>query len=509
MQKEKDGTKWPLFRMVVPAFAEVNIFSRIARETTALGPIMVATAADKLWGWRVEVVDENNFRKGPRDKEGLPDHEILQNEDPAKVVGFFCGLSSTMERVWQLAEFYRRQGAIIIAGGWHAHYQPEETLRAGADIVAHGDAENTIRQLLKAIEKEEFFVDIPGISFLENGQMKTNPPERVEISDLDDLPFPNFGLLRFAKLKTYPIGRIRGCSKSCEFCSVRGKPNWASSEHLFETVEWLVENKKAREFFVVDDRLEEDRRGTLDFFNLISKKYGRALKFTVQIRLEAAKDEELLAAMKKAGVKVVCIGYESCMDEELLSMRKGYLSSDMIKWTKVFHDFGFFVHGMFIFGYPPSKEEAVSIGAEERMNRLKKFIRDCRLDTIQILRPVPLVGTKLRSRLEKEGKIFPLEIVSWSKYDGSYLCFRPDNMTLQELQDLPTKIMRWFYSPISFIRIPHKAAMYFFFRLVGGWNYWYRGLRNDVAKFGGYRLIKKWRKRYEDQSFLEKLKNFH
>lgn len=505
MKKSKIGGKWLLFRIIVPAFEEINIFTRIAKKTTALGPIMVATAADKLLGWRVEVIDENNYRGGLRDKNDLLDHKTLQEENPATAVGLFCGLSSTMERAWQIAEFYRQEKVAVIAGGWHTHYMPEESLKKGIDIVAHGDAENTIRQILRAIERKEPFFKIPGISFLQDGQIKTTPPESA--IDLDNLPFPNFGLLKYAKLKTYPIGRIRGCSKNCEFCSVRGKPNWASAEHLFKTVKWLVETRGAREFFIVDDRLEEDRDGCLDFFALISKKYGRALDFAVQTRLEAAKDTALLDAMKKAGVTIVCIGYESCLDEELKAMRKGYLSSDMVKWTKTFHNFGFFVHGMFIFGYP-LKEKVIVISAEERMKRLKKFIRQCRLDTIQILRPIPIVGADLRLRMEREGKLFPLEIVPWSKYDGNYICYRPDNMTLQELQELPTKIMRWFYSPISFVRIPLKTVAFPFDYLIRGWQRWYRDWRKDIAKYSGHLLMRRWLKHYESQFFLKKLKNF-
>ena len=211
--------------------------------------------------------------------------------------------------------------------------------------------------------------------------------------------------------------------------------------------------------------------------------------------------------MKKAGVTIVCIGYESCLDEELKAMRKGYLSSDMVKWTKIFHNFGFFIHGMFIFGYP-LKEKVIVIGAEERMKRLKKFIRQCRLDTIQILRPIPIVGADLRLRMEREGKLFPLEIVPWSKYDGNYICYRPDNMTLQELQELPTKIMRWFYSPISFVRIPLKTVAFPFDYLIRGWGRWHRDWRKDIAKYGGHLLMRRWLKHYERQSFLKKLKNF-
>ena len=507
MENTEMNRKGLLFRIVIPAFKEINIFSRIAKITTGLGPIMVATVADELCGWRVEVIDENNYRRGPRDKEGLPDHKVLQDENPAAVVGLFCGLSSTMERVWQLAEFYRQQGTITVAGGWHVRYQPEESLKKGIDVVAYGDGESIIQQLLGMIERKESISGVPGISFLKEGQVKNVPPAGLEALDLNNLPFPNFGLLRYAELKVYPIGRIRGCSRHCEFCSVRGKPNWATGQHLFETVKWLVESRGARRFFIVDDRLEEDRNGTLDFFALVSEEYGRRLKFNVQIRLEAAKDTVLLDAMKKAGVRTVCIGYESCLNEELIGMKKGYLSSDMIKWTKVFHDFGFFIHGMFIFGYP-LREVITVISAKERMESLKRFIRQCRVDTVQVFRPVPLAGTELRSRIEREGKLFPLEIVPWSKYDGNYICYQPDNMTLQELQELPIKIMRWFYSSLNLATIPLKTLIFPLDYLIRGWQCWYRDWRNDITKYGGHLLFKRWIRHYKHQSFLKKLEKF-
>ncbi len=494
MKTMKETTKWPLFRLIIPAFPEINVFTRIARKTTALGPIMVATVADKLWGWRIEVIDENNYRKGERDNQGFPDHFVLQKERPALVVGFYCGLSNTMERVWQLADFYQSPGVSTLAGGWHVHYLPEESLNRGIDVVVHGDAELVIQKLLTAFKQGDSVNNLPGISFWENGQIKTNPVE--EVSDLNNLPFPNFGLLRNAKIKIYPIGRIRGCSKNCEFCSVRGKSRWANAEHLFGVVNYLTETRGAKQFFIVDDRLEEDKDGTIQFFTKIAEKYGRSLKFTVQTRLEAAKDKELLVAMKKAGVREVCIGYESPIDEELKLMRKGCSSADMLKWTKTYHDFGFFIHGMFIFGYPYSVSGA-ALSPKERAKHFKKFIHQASLDTIQVLRPVPLVGTDLRSRLEREGKLLPLKKVSWSRYDGSYACYQPDNMSLKELQETPLKIMKWFYHSRSFWRIGWRTLIMPFDYLMRGWHPWYRGWRNDIKRYGGYLLVRQWLKRYQ------------
>jgi len=293
---------------------------------------------------------------------------------------------------------------------------------------------------------------------------------------------------------------------NCEFCSVRGVPRWAGARHLFKTVKWLVETREARSFFIVDDRLEEDREGAVEFFRMVEEEYGNQLKFTVQVRLEVAKNTEFLDVLKKAGVRTVCVGYESPIDEDLKPMRKGYLSSQMAEWTRVLRHY-FWVHGMFIFGYP-AREKKQSLSAREIMKRFKRFIRKSRIDSIQVLHPVPIVGTELRSRLEKEGRILPRDMVSWSKYDGSYACFVPDNMTLLELQDIPLRIMKWFYSPLSFLRIPLRTIAFPFDYLARGWKSWHRGWLRDIVKYGGHLLVQRWQQKHRNIEFLAKLKQY-
>ncbi|MCK5011053.1 MAG: cobalamin-dependent protein [Deltaproteobacteria bacterium] len=501
-------SKWPLFRLIVPAFPELNIFTRVANQMTALGPVVVATAASKLWGWRVEVIDENNCKSAPKDENGFVDHRTLQAQNPAEVVGFYCGLSSTIPRVWKLAQFYRAMGATTIAGGWHTHYAPEESLNRGIDIVVHGDGEMVIRQLLNCIAEGKTIENIACISFLDSeDKCRTNTGEVSDGANLNLLPYTDFGLVRFSKIKIYQIGRIRGCSRNCEFCSVKGKPRWASGQFLFDQVQWLVETRKAREFFIVDDRLEEDREGSLFFFDKIAKKYGRSLDFTVQARLEAAKDQEFLVAMGKAGVRVVCIGYESPIDEELQAMRKGYSSKDMIKWTKMYSQLGLLIHAMFIWGYPSKKVSELSISTKERAKRFKKFIRQAHLDTVQILRAIPLIGSELRTRLEQDNRLFPLDVLPWEKYDGNYACFQPRDMSLHELQEIPTKLMRGFYDPMSFFRIALKTLAFPIDYLVRGWDDWHRSWRNDLRKYGGYLIIKRLRKHYKQDDLIKKLEN--
>jgi len=265
-----------------------------------------------------------------------------------------------------------------------------------------------------------------------------------------------------------------------------------------------VETKKARRFFIVDDRLEQDLAGTIKLFEMIAAKYRKQLVFTVQIRLEAAKNTELLKVMVKAGVRTLCIGYESPIDEELKTMHKGYSSTNMLEWTRIYRTYGFRIHAMFIFGYP-LKEGLAGVLTKERVRGFKRFIRKAHFDTIQILHPVPIVGTELRSRLEKQGRIFSREIVPWRYYDGSYVCFRPVGMTLREFQDTPMELMKWFYGPMSFIGVALKTLAFPFDYLMRGWDRWHHHWYRDVVKYGGHLLIGRWKKRQRGNNFLKKL----
>ena len=77
-------------RIVLPAYPAFNIYSRVARETTALGPVCVASAVNEIEKWDVEVIDENNLRRyGPKSDSGGADHDFLQNLRPADIVGFY------------------------------------------------------------------------------------------------------------------------------------------------------------------------------------------------------------------------------------------------------------------------------------------------------------------------------------------------------------------------------------------------------------------------------------
>ena len=309
------------FRVVIPAYPAFNIYSHIAKKTTALGPVCVATAINKMGKWDVEVIDENNLRRfGPKASTGGADHEFLQRKRPADVVGFYGGLTSTIPRVYQIARFYKELGIVTVAGGQHfVEDNIAEALSSGIDYVVIGEAEETITELLGVIEGEKEPSEVRGIAYLKDGEVFVTE-KRAPTTDFDKLPLPDFSLVRYAKIKIYPVERIRGCGMDCEFCTVKGRPRPASPERLLEHISSLVESRNAKQFFIVDDLFGQQRDETIRFCNMLSdyeKSIKRNLSITVQIRLDKAKDSELLSAMQRAGIETVAIGFESPIEEEL------------------------------------------------------------------------------------------------------------------------------------------------------------------------------------------------
>jgi len=194
----------------------------------------------------------------------------------------------------------------------------------------------------------------------------------------------------------------------------------------------------------------------------------------------------------------------------------------MIRWTKTLHRYGFFIHGMFIFGYPKKTKFRHRLTLEEQTRRFFTFIKKAKIDTLQILLTVPLPGTDLRKRLEKEGRIYSQGDIGWEYYDGQFPLFEPDDgITPEELQMAAKRIMGRIYRPGRLLEIIIHILIHFPFMvflptisivsfrvkyIIKAFIRWKNGyLRKPLMQFGGYIILKKWVKTFNKDKFLESL----
>jgi len=476
------------FRLVIPQFPYFNVYSSVVMPP--LGAVSVATSLREFIDFEVELIDENNYR-GPSTEAGTVDHRALQEERPAQYIGFYGGLTSTVPRLYEVARQYKEMGAVTIGGGVHLHALPGEALDNGIDYVVGGEGEYCLPELIKCLEEGSDPANVRGVIFRRDGRT-VDTGQREPLTDLDSLPAPDFSLLCNIRrrIKIIPISRTRGCNFNCEFCSVRnhlGPCRSASAETAFRQIERYAE-LGYKDFFFTDDNFVQDAEGTRQLCRMLidyRRRSRRKFSIVVQVRADAARDTEMLQLMREAGVVTLCIGYESPIDEELRSMKKGVTLAKLEEYTRILREHGFYIHGMFIFGYPvvEHNQAAGPMPVAERAREYLEFIRRCKIDTIQVLKPVPLPGTALRARLEAQNRVFPLDLVGWDKYDGNWVCFQPDEgCTPRELQHYATWVMRRMYHPLQIVRFLYMVPNYpfdlAFNTLLETWRGAVRFLRN-------------------------------
>ena len=501
-------------RIVCPAYPAFNIYSRPAKVMTALGPVCVATVVNDIPGWDAEVIDENNYRRGPRDASGRPDHDAIQRIRPADVVGLYGGLTSTIPRLFELAKHYRALGTRTIAGGNHfVQDNVEDALDKGIDIVVLGEGEKTIMELLACFETAGDLREVRGIAFRKDGQV-IRTPAREPITAFDELPIPDFAVLRNARMKYYPVSGIRGCGMNCEFCTVKGKPRFARPERVMEQFASIFEKWGGKIFFVVDDLFGQNRNDTVRLCRMLrdyQQHVGTRFSIMVQMRLDRARDAELLQAMRQASINHLAIGFESPIAEELKAMNKHLDPQEMIELTRLYRQAGFRIHGMFIFGYPAPEGTHFRMCAEERVRHFRRFIKRARIDTVQVLLPGPLPGTELTRRLQAANRIYPTDRVGLEYYDGNFPLFEPDEpLTPEDMLTSVRKIMGGFYGPRHLLGVAASimafpAIILWLHNINAGWQMWYRRWLGSTYRSGGWLLLRKWSAAFRKEGFLGKL----
>lgn len=429
------------------ATAQRNVFGRV--RMPPVGPIQVISQIAHDPRYAPYAIDENNYA-GPRDRDAMPDHAFLQQRNPAAAALFYGSMTNSIPRVYALAHQYRSWGVATIAGGSHVDALPEEALASGIDVVVHGEGDQTIRELLPRVLDGAPLDDVRGISYRNASGEVVRTTARGPIGCLDDLVQPDLTLIKYLERPwtAIPISRSRGCNHHCEFCVVNtqyGRFKAASAARAYEQVVRHAD-LGADFFFFADDNFTQDRASTIELLGELEEyqqRFNRRLRLFVQARSEIAEDDALLDAMQRGGVRHIAIGFESPINAELKAMRKGVTVEQMTRRARKLSE-RFSLHGMFIFGYP-SEQTLNGPSLDERAAAYRRFFRSAGLDSVQVFNAVPLPGSDLRARLEREGRLLPKDVVGWERYDGSAVCYDPSPLDRHDLERMPQLLMRQRY----------------------------------------------------------------
>ncbi|MEW6617077.1 MAG: radical SAM protein [Patescibacteria group bacterium] len=400
-----------------------------------IGPILIGTVLRNA-GYDVKVFRETSS--------GGVDWEWVMNSN---VVGISC-MTPSASRAYEIGDIIKSKGIPVVMGGIHPTLCPNECLEH-SDFVVRNEGEDTVLEVLEFIRNiPKNINEILGISYKDTEGNIHHNPDRPFIRNLDEYPIPDFSLVSGIKKKGIiektlflpikPIFTSRGCPYKCTFCSVRimfgGKYRTKSVERIIKEMRYMRQFSK--NFFFVDDNIGVDQKRLRNLCNAIIDNGLNDCAWNAQVRLEIAKDENLLKLMARAGCTRVHIGFESASDTSLEAMKKNQTAGEMKKAIAAFHNAGIKIHGMFILGFDT---DDVSI-----FDKTLHHIRNIKVDTAHCTALTMFPGTPDYKEIQKQNRLIPG--IQWKDMNMFNVTFQPAQMTPRELQTGIFGVMKKFYN---------------------------------------------------------------
>lgn len=321
---------------------------------------------------------------------------------------------------------------------------------AFVDFIARHEYDYTLPEVAEALEGKRALSDVLGISYVENGELKENP-DRPYIQSLDELPFVSQVYKKYLDIEDYFYAHVsfptvsifssRGCPSKCFYCMYSqvmfGKAyRKRSAKNLFEECQYIVKNfPNVKEILIDDDNFSVDQKNVQEFCQLmIDNKLP--LKWVVQCRVNLK--YETMVLMKKAGCRLVVVGYESGSQKVLDGMHKGITLEQSRKFNDAAKKAGMRVHGCFMVGNPGETKETMM----ETLN----FAKSLRMDTAQFFPLIVYPGTEAWTWAKSNDYITAKSYDEWVTPDGMHNCvLSTPEVSSQELVDFCNYARKKFY----------------------------------------------------------------
>lgn len=382
-------------------------------------------------------------------------------------------LSSTINEAYNLSDCLRKKGTKVVMGGPHVSFLPEEALDH-CDYVIKGEGDETFLSLVKIIEKGEEPNGIKGLSYKKRdaGFQHNEVKEHVDFSKV---PSPDFTLSPQISKDNIPpiIVTSRGCPHDCSFCSVT--PLFGR-KYRFKSNEQVIDELRPIQHKSVcfgDDNFCANPKRTKALLREMIAKDAVPLRWSGQMCVSAASDNELLELMEETRCRIVYVGIESVDPETLKKYGKAHKVDAVKQCVENLHKHNIGIHGMFVVDSKDKPDAAKNI---------VDYAIEADIDTIQVFSITPFPGT--RAFEENKDKVLHNQ---WPQYDGMHVVVKPEKCSAYAMQMEIVNQMKRFYS------IKRLLTSY---RKKRAWRVKYR--------FGGLILMRKWI--MENSDYIESLK---
>lgn len=370
--------------------------------------------------------------------------QIVKREQP-RAVGITAVTTQIIPAV-RLAQCIKRAAPRILTvlGGPHPAALPELSIQyPGVDLVVAGEGELAMVEILEGRD----YQDILGLCWMEDGVIRRNP-QREPLAPLDEAPAPDYEGLEIESYRhifeltgpAMPVMSGRGCPFRCNFCASDVVTNERTSRYLsparfVDHIEDLYHRYGVRDFVFTDETfvLKSSR-----IFEICDEILSRGLKFSwvCQTRVNGI-DPQVVAAMKRAGCKVMAVGIESGDPHILETIGKGIKKDRVTKSCEIISRSGILLEGFFILGLPHDTPETVQ--------RTIDFALELPLDYAQFSMFIPLPGTP-GFKMAVEGAVLRFYANDWDDFSRyTYPLVESDALSRLQLKKLHSAALRSFY----------------------------------------------------------------
>lgn len=314
-------------------------------------------------------------------------------------------LTNMREACFELIKSAKQLGATVLVSSSDSTDHSLLYHEQGADIVIHGEGEETLVECVDRITGNESFSDVKGISFLtETGLVKT--PPRTREKDLDVFPMARWELIDIPAYKaiwdagkfpfTLNISTTRGCPFKCNWCAkpiYGNRYNSRSPENVVEELQLLNTKYGAKHFWITDD-IFGLKPGWVNRFNELIQEKKLNIRYKIQSRADLLLVDKTIEELVASGLEEVWMGAESGSQKILDAMDKGITIEQITNSTKLLQEKGARVAYFLQFGYLGETKEDIQSTIE--------MVRTNRPDDIGISVSYPLPGTKFYERVKQE-----------------------------------------------------------------------------------------------------------
>jgi radical SAM superfamily enzyme YgiQ (UPF0313 family) len=340
-----------------------------------------------------------------------------------------------------------------VAVGPHVTAEPEDTLnraKRSLDVVVRGEYDYTLRDIADLCNSNwsgTTLSEILGISYLD-GEGKAIHTATRDYLDVNELPFPAWKHIdprwyRDAGKRSPFITLIsgRGCFGRCTFC--RDVPLMEGRKLRLRDPE-LVADEIQYDLALFPD-LREVMFETNTFTASSTHVSGvceaiirRGLKIPWSCNCRTDVDLKLLPLMKRAGCRMLMVGFEFGTQEALDAVKKGTTLEHSVRLAQEAKKLGFTVHGCFMFGAP----------GETRQTALKtiEFAKSLPMDTVQFSGICAYPGSEIYHEAREKGFLVPGTWREWvdETWEQVTVLSYPE-LSKEQIDQLIDKGLREFY----------------------------------------------------------------